>query len=327
MPILRNLCESSKRYTTLDSDEFAAYKKEIGSIELHNLEDYVLYLYNNNIHVDNTCNSLVAYLINIADKRPTINIAYKGGTLPDVDTDIADNKRQEVIKYIFNKYGMDKVAGIGAYGIMWAKGAVRNAGRALGYDVAFVDQVAKLIPELEQGRNWHVDEALERSAELRKLCETDPNAKDIIDWASRLDGTINNKTQHAAGFVITEHPIWTLGSTWINNEGLPVLEFTDKEAESLSMVKSDFLGLRTLTIIADTFELIRQRHGKVYQMKDVPLDDASTYKLFATGNLLGIFQLEGKSISGYTQKFKPVNLMDVTLISAGYRPRIWDTIQ
>lgn len=317
---LRQYCLQSKRLNQLSENEFALYKKEIGSIELQELEEYFVAIVRRKLKVKNECGSLVAYLIGIADKKPTNSLIYKGGILPDIDIDFADNRREEVIEYLSEKYGADHVAGIGTFGYMWARNAVRLAGKALGHEQSIIDQTAKLIPEISQGKNWHIDEALKESKQLRDSCKADKRIEEIIRWAGEIDGSINNRSQHAAGIVLSNDPIYDLGPVWRNSNNFPVLEFVGDEAEELGLVKFDFLGLRTLTIMSDAIKLINERHNQKLSIDEIPMDDPKTYELFATGKLLGIFQLEGSGISGYTKRYQPKDLMDVAFISAGYRP-------
>jgi DNA polymerase-3 subunit alpha len=317
---LRDLCFESKRLSDLTDDEFAAFKKELGAIELNGIEGYFIDLLQRGIAVENTANSIVAYLIGLTNKKPVDTIDYKGGTLPDIDVDFADTQRDQVIEYVVNKYGPDHVAGIGTYSLMWAKAAVRFTGKALGYEQDLVDRIAKTIPEPIQGKAWHIDEALAKSKDLQSIYNSDPRVKDIVDWAGKIDGAISARSQHAAGIVISADPISKICPVWKNDNNFPILEFNLDEAEKFGLVKMDFLGLRTLSIIKDAIDLINKRYNASVNFSEIPLDDPKTYDLLSTGKLLGVFQLEGSGISNYTMKFAPRSIMDVTLISAGYRP-------
>lgn len=318
---LREICELSERFQQLNLHELEMYKKEIGLIELNEMENYFLsIIHDKHLYVDNECNSMIAWLCEITDNKPLNSVAYKSGSNPDIDMDFEDSKREDVIKYMTSKYGDQNIAGIGTYGVMWAKAAIRFAGKSLGMELEFVDSIAKLVPELQQGRNWHIDAALETSAELKEKYLSDSNAKTLIDYAAKLDGMISNRSQHPAGIILFPDPINTIAPTFRNNNDFPVVEYTDGEIEDLGAVKMDFLGLRTLSIIGETLKLIRQRHGRNLTLEEIPLDDKESFHIFATGKLMGIFQLEAKDISNYTKLFKPKSLEEVAIISSGYRP-------
>lgn len=316
---LRQICQS-ERYARLTDSEYLLFKKEMGSIEIHNMEPYFLDIISKNIKVTNNCNSMVAYLCGITDEKPVRSINYKGGTSPDIDTDISRVKRQEVLDYIKQKYGESNVAGISTYGIMWAKGAVRLAAKALGYSMETENKVANLVPDLKQGRNWTIDEALAESSELKALYDSDDDAEKIINYAKKIDGIYSNRSQHAAGYIISDRAINDILPTWYNTENFPVVEASMSEVEALSLLKADFLGLSTLDVIDTTLKFIKQRHNVNIDIDNLPDDDSKTLKLLSTGNLMGIFQLEGRDISNYTKLFKPTKFMDIVLISSGYRP-------
>lgn len=317
---LRSLCNQSPRFDALNDEEYAWYKKEIGAYELQGYEKYFLDLIDSGKKVANECNSIVAYLANVSDYKPAESMTYKGGTLPDVDTDFADDKRELVIQYMIDKYKPEYTAGIGAYNYMWARSAVDYAGKALGYPLEEVALIKSLVPLNEQGKNWHIDEALKKSPEFKAKYDNNSRAKELIDWAAIIDGTINGRTQHAAGIVVSADPISEMAPTFRNKTDKPVLEFVDDDAEALGLVKNDFLGLKTLTVISTALRLIKEKHGVELTLGEIPIDDDATYAFLSSGNLLGIFQLEGKGIANFTKSFAPANLMDVTLISAGYRP-------
>lgn len=317
---LRDVCFKSKRLKLLDETDYIAFKKELGAIELNGLENYFITLLRAGIKVKNESNSLVAYIIGLTDIKPNKSVIYKGGTLPDIDIDFADTQREKVIQYVVQKYGPEYVAGIGTYSYLWAKSAIATTGKALGHDLELIKTINKMVPELKQGKNWHIDECLKESQELKAFYDSDPRVREILDWATKLDGGISAKSQHAAGIVISADPIHQICPVWKNDSDFPVIEFTMEEVEKFGLVKMDFLGLRTLSIIDDTLKTIKKRHNIDIKESDIPLDDSKTFELFETGKLLGIFQLEGDGISNYTVRFKPQNLMDITLISAGYRP-------
>jgi len=313
---LRKLCLESDRLNEVD---YASFKKEIGAIEIHKMEPYFFDMLNFKTKVTNKSNSIVAYLVGITDEKPTEPLKYKGGTMPDIDTDIAKDRREEVIEYLRNKYGSNRVTNIGTYGVMHAKLAIRQVGKALGMSSDKVDYIARLIPDPKQGVNWSVDEAIQEVKELAILETSDPEVVNLFKYARKLYGTYNNRSQHAAGIIISNQKIDDIAPTYMKKNSR-ILEFDMNESEQLGLIKMDLLGLKTLSVIDMAFKLVNERHKTNYNSLNVDFSDPDIYKLLATGNLLGIFQLEGKDISSYTRDFKPKNFMDVAFILAGYRP-------
>jgi len=322
MKTLREICLASKRLDLLDTNQFATFKKELGASEINGFEDYFLFLISKKIKTKNKANSIIAYIVGLTDVKPQNPVNYKGGSIPDIDIDIADNRRSEVRDYLLGKYGEDHVAGIATFNVFMAKAAIEYTGKALGYDLDFINTIKKLVPPPEQGKNWHINEAMERSPELQRYYDSNKNVKEVIDWASKIDGLYNSNSSHAAGYVVSSEPINTLSSTSRNekNDWFPVLEFNMNEAEALGYVKFDLLGLRTLTVIDDAVKLINQRHHINIIADDIPIDDPVIFEIFHKGLSQGIFQLEKKDIAGFAQTFCPKNLEDITVISAGYRP-------
>lgn len=314
---LRELCLQSQRFHEID---LAAFKKEIGAVEIHGMEDYFLTLLEKGIKVSNDCNSIIAYLIGITDDKPNGSLDYKGGTLPDVDMDFSDDRRSEVIAYVTRKYGADKVCGIGTYQINWARNSIKSAGRALGYEPGFVAEIAALVPPLEQGKNWHIEEALEISEPLKKLYEQNADVKKIIDASKPIDDLINSRGKHAAGIIIADRKIAETAPTFRDEDDFPVCEFVGGEVESLGLVKMDFLGIATLTVISDTLKMIEKRHKVKIMPDEIPLDDPKAFELMSSGNLMGIFQMQGDGLSAFAKSYAPKTLEDITAIIAIYRP-------
>ena len=313
---MRQKCLKSPRLSEID---YAAFKKEIGAIEIHGLEGYFLDIIRQGIQVTNTPNSVVAFLLGITDDKPNGSVKYKGGSLPDIDIDYAADSRDRVFEYLRHKYGNELVANIGTYNKMYAKSAIRFVGKALGYDYEFVDSIAKMIPDPVQGVNWTIEKAIEINGELKQKIDNDAKAKDLIKWAKKLEGLVSSKSKHAAGVIIADSPINDTVSTWRDGEQT-ILEFDMEEAESLGYVKADFLALKTLDIMRDTVALIKERSKIDIDIDTIPIHDDNIFKLLSSGNLLGVFQLEGRGISEYTKEFNPSKFMDIVLISAGYRP-------
>jgi len=321
MTKLRDIVMSSERIKDLDDDEYLMLKKELGAIEIHGLEDYMMSMYTKNIKTSNKQNSMLAWVLNLTENKPICAIEYRGGSIPDIDVDIDADKRDELLNYVIGKYGIEYTAGVGTYGYMWARSAIRSAGRALGYDLDSVDKVAKAVPPMKQGKDWHVKEAIENSPELQSMINNEPKVATLVGWAEKIDKTINSRGQHAAGLIISSEPISNVVSTFRNPKGMPVTELTLNECEALGLVKMDMLSLRTLTIISNCLRLISEIKNIKLTPEEIPLDDIGTFDLLSSGKLLGVFQLEGANISSFTKNFKPRSLEDVTVISAGYRPK------
>lgn len=310
------MCLKSQRLNQID---YAAFKKEIGAIEIHDLEDYFLDMYNNNIKITSNNNSIVAYLIGITDIKPTKPMIYKGGSVPDIDSDISGFKRDKAIDYLKNKYGYNKVSMIGTYGKMFAKTAIRLVGKALGYEVSLINQVAEMVPPPDQGKNWTVSEAIDINPDLQALQKKNKEAADILLWADKLSGTLSHRSVHAAGVIVSDENINDVAPTW-EKDGISILEYDGNEAEKYGFLKIDLLGLKTLDIIDDTIELINEKYNLNLNARDIPLEDDKSFELIDSGNLLGVFQIEGQGISRFAKRLKPRKFEDVAFILAGYRP-------
>jgi DNA polymerase-3 subunit alpha len=276
--------------------------------------------------------SLVSYLLNITNLDPLqYDLLFERFlnpervSMPDIDLDFADDRRDEVIEYVREKYGFDHVAQIITFGTMAARAAVRDAGRALAYPYAFCDTIAKAIPPF-----MNFKQALAESAELRELYEGDPQAKKLIDTARKLEGVCRHASTHAAGVVITEEPLTEYVSlqlsTAADGEHDTVTQFAMKEIEALGLLKMDFLGLKNLTIIRNTLRLIEKRHGVAIDLDSLPLDDAKTYQLLQAGQTTGVFQLESSGMKRYLKELKPTEFEDIISMLALYRPGPMDSI-
>jgi DNA polymerase-3 subunit alpha len=315
---LRKLVFASGRFEEIP---FEVVRKELGAIEIHGLEDYFLEIYDKGIKVSNAPNSAVAYIIGITDEKPDGIIKYKGGTSPDIDIDFEHERRGEIVEYLKKKYGPEAVAKIGTVNKMYAKMAIRYVGKALGYDLAYVDELAKMIPDPVQGQNWTLQKVLEQNKDFKERVEKDEAAAEIVRWAQKLEGLISAKSSHAAGVVISNEDLKNIAPMRYDSEADEnVLELDMNEVEDLGFLKVDLLGLKTLSVIKKTLELIKQNQGVELAMDLIPIDDKAIFELLKTGKLLGIFQLEGSGIAEFTKRFEPANFNDIVIISAGYRP-------
>ena len=294
--------------------------------------DFINYARSRNIPVGpgrgSVVGSLAAYLIFVTDVDP-INAGLlferflnpERVSMPDFDIDFCDERRGEVISYVTEKYGADHVAQIVTFGTLACRAAVRDVGRATGMSYADTDAIARLIPR-EMGIT--VDKALERSRELRERYDTDPAVKKLLDCARALDGRPRNASTHAAGVVITDRPLCEYVPLSVNGSAV-VTQFTMDVIADLGLLKIDFLGLRFLTVIRETEELIRLSE-KDFSADRIPFDDDDTYTMLSRGDSIGLFQLESDGMRQLLQKMKPKNLGDITSCISLYRPGPMESI-
>ncbi|MBI4458077.1 DNA polymerase III subunit alpha [Candidatus Uhrbacteria bacterium] len=278
--------------------------------------------------------SLVSYAIGITTVNP---LAYKlpferflnpfRPSPPDVDMDFADERRDEVIAYVTDKYGKDKVAQICTFGTMAARAAVRDVGRGLGLPYGFVDRVAKMIPMGSQGFPMTVERALEENAELKKLADDDAQVKRLIDLAQRVEGCARHVSVHAAGVVIAPRPLTDFTPLQREPGGDKIITQYEMHAvEQAGVLKSDFLGIRNLSILGLAVKIIKQTKGVDIDIQNLPLDDELTYKRLADGDTIGLFQLGGSGMTRYLKELKPSNIFDIMAMVALFRPGPMDSI-
>jgi len=269
--------------------------------------------------------SLVAYLLNITNLDPLkYNLLFerflnpgRTSSPPDIDLDFTDRRRDEVIDYVAQKYGQDKVAQIITFGTMAARAVVRDVGRALSYPYIYCDKLAKMIPF---GTN--LDETLAKISEFRQLYETDSQARKLIDFAKKLEGVARHASTHACGVVISAKPldeIIPLQHPTQDDETI-VTQYEMHSIEDLGLLKMDFLGLKNLTIIEDTLNRIYAIHGKSINIENIPLNDKATYQLLRRGQTIGVFQLESEGIRNRLKELKPTEFEDIVAMVALYRP-------
>jgi DNA polymerase-3 subunit alpha len=290
--------------------------------------DFIDFARRNNIPVGpgrgSAAGSVVAYLLGITNIDPLrYDLLFERFlnpervSMPDIDIDFCFERRGEVINYVTQKYGANKVAQIATFGTMAAKGAVRDVGRTLGMSYAEVDKVAKLIPaELKMT----IEKALEDSQELKQLYEQDEQIKKLIDTASLLEGMPRHASTHAAGVVITKEPLTHYVPLYKAAEGPLTTQFAKDPVEELGLLKMDMLGLRTLTVIADALRLIKESSGDDINIEEVPLDDQNTFELLCRGDSVGVFQLESSGMRNLLRDLKPEVFDDLIALVALYRP-------
>src|SRR4051812_11082052 len=245
-------------------------------------------------------------------------------TMPDIDVDFEDGRREEVIAYVGRKYGQDHVAQIITFGTMLARAAIRDVGRVLGHSYGEVDRIAKAVPNQLGIR---LDEAIDTSVELRGMVEGDPAVKRITDFARHLEGVARNASTHAAGVVISREPLTELMPLQkaTNSDGL-MSQYEMHAIEALGLLKFDFLGLSNLTILRQAVDLVRQERGIEIDLDTIPLDDASTFELLASGETTGVFQLESAGMRRYIRELQPTSVYDLAAMVALYRPGPMDNI-
>ncbi|KKQ77016.1 MAG: polymerase III, alpha subunit protein [Parcubacteria group bacterium GW2011_GWC1_38_6] len=268
--------------------------------------------------------SLVAYLLNITNVDPLkYNLLFERFlnpqriSLPDIDLDFTDRRRDEVIEYVANKYGRDKVAQIITFGTMAARAVVRDVGRALNYPYDYCDKIAKMIPF-----GSTLDQTLAGVEEFRQAYLTDEKAQKLIDFAKKLEGVARHASTHACGVVISEQPLDEIVPLQhpTQDENIIVTQYEMHAVEDLGLLKMDFLGLKNLTIIEDTLAKIYKIYDKKINIESLPLDDEKTYKLLQEGNSTGIFQMESDGFKRYLKQLKPTQLEDMIAMVALYRP-------
>ena len=242
-------------------------------------------------------------------------------SMPDIDVDFCYERRQEVIDYVIDKYGSDHVAQIITFGTMAARAAIRDVGRAMGMPYATVDNVAKKIPRT---LGITIEKALEESEELRALYDGDEQIKSLIDTAKSVEGMPRNSSTHAAGIVITDKPVSDYVPLAKNDESV-VTQFTMTTIEELGLLKMDFLGLRTLTVINDCVKMVK-RNNPGFDIEKISYEDQNVYSLFTNGQTDGVFQCESNGMRSVFMRLKPTNLEDIIAVISLYRPGPMDSI-
>jgi len=333
---LRELCfEGMKdRYgaLTTDLEERLSYELDtivsMGYVEYFLIVwDFISYARNHGIMVGpgrgSAAGSIVAYALKITDIDP---IKYgliferflnpERISMPDIDIDFCYERRQEVINYVIEKYGADKVAQIITFGTMKAKAAVRDVGRAINMSYGEVDAIAKAIPfDLKMT----IDKALDMNPELRASYEEDRRVKELLDTAKALEGMPRHASTHAAGVVISKKSVNEYFPLYLADKGIST-QFTMGTIEELGLLKMDFLGLRNLTVIRDALELIERDHGVKINLSRMTYDDKAAFDLISSGNTQGVFQLESSGMTQFMKNLKPDCFEDIVAGISLYRP-------
>ena len=274
--------------------------------------------------------SLVSYCLEITDLDPIkYSLLFERFlnpnrvTMPDIDVDFCFERRQEVIDYVVEKYGKDRVVQIVTFGTMAARGVIRDVGRVLDLPYAQVDTVAKMIPsEL----NITIESALRKNPELKKTYDTDPVIHELIDMSKRLEGLPRHTSTHAAGVVISPKAVDEFVPLSRGVDDCVTTQFTMTTLEELGLLKMDFLGLRTLTVIQNAVNLINRHREEPLNMHDIDYDDAKVYEMIASGKTEGVFQLESAGMKSFMKELKPSSLEDIIAGISLYRPGPMDFI-
>lgn len=283
--------------------------------------------------------SLVSYLTGVTTVDP---LEYKlpferflnpeRPKAPDIDMDMADNRRDDMIRYVKQKYGEENVAQIGTFGTLMARAAVRDVARALRHPYGMGDRIAKLIPIGSQGFPMSIDRAFDLEPELKALYDEDEDAREVLDLARRIEGCVRHVGVHAAGVVISPTPLveWTPLQPDPKGTGKLITQYdmysiTD-EYGGVGLLKFDFLGIKNLSILADAVARVKETLGKDIDIENVPLDDARTFAMLARGETEGTFQLNGSGMTRYLKELKPTTIHDINAMVALYRPGPMETI-
>ncbi|MER5454961.1 DNA polymerase III subunit alpha [Micromonospora sp. NPDC002389] len=279
--------------------------------------------------------SLVAYALGITDLDPIPHgliferfLNPERVSMPDVDIDFDERRRGEVIKYVTDKWGEDKVAQIATFGTIKAKAAIKDSARVLGYPYAVGDRITKAMPPAVMGKDIPLEGIFDpkhpryaEAGEIRGMYESEADVKKVIDTARGIEGLIRQTGVHAAGVIMSAEPIIEhIPLMRRDSDGVIITQFDYPTCESLGLLKMDFLGLRNLTIIDDAVKNIELNHGKELDLLGLPLDDKGAYELLARGDTLGVFQLDGGPMRSLLRMMKPDNFEDISAVLALYRP-------
>ncbi len=297
------------------------------------VEDLIRYARENDIYYNirgSVAGSMTTYSLDITKLDPLkYQIPFERflnperPSAPDIDMDFADNRRDEIIEYAKEKYGSDKVAQIGTFGTMMARGSVRDVARALGYPYGVGDRISKLIPMGSQGFPMTIDRALEMVPELQESYDNENETKTILDLAKKIEGSARHISVHAAGVVIAPSPLALYVPIQWDPKGESLITQYDMYSvgeDGVGLTKFDFLGLRNLSILSDAVKLVAKIYGQKVDLNHIPLDDKKTFEMLARGETEGLFQLNGAGMTRWLKELKPSTIHDINAMVALYRP-------
>jgi DNA polymerase III subunit alpha len=308
--------------------------------------DFIRYAKQNGVAVGpgrgSAAGSIVSYSLSITDLDPLANdllferfLNPGRKSMPDIDIDFSVRGREQVIRYVGEKYGRESVAQIVTFGKMAPRAATRDAARVLGFDYGSGDRLAKQIPEPILGRNPSFEECLQPGQELKRTYDSEPDAKRILDVAQGLEGIIRNNSIHAAAVVIADRPLQEIvplqlaedrgagngnGATKGERQYKIVTQYSMGPIEEIGLLKMDFLGLRNLDVIEDAVEIVRRSRGVEIEMTAIPMDDAKTFEMLSRGDGTGVFQLESEGMREAMKKVRPTEFDDIVALVSLYRP-------
>lgn len=335
---LRSLCFKGleKRYKSTVSD--AAIQRleyELSVIQKMQFSDYFLivwdfmsYAHKNKIITGpgrgSAAGSLVAYVLGITNVDPLkYNLLFERFlnperiTMPDIDIDFSDHRRDEMIQYVSEKYGKDHVAQIITFGTFGARASIRDVGRVLGISTAEVDRLAKLIPSRP---GVSLNEAIQESPTLKKELSHNQEMRRVYEIALKIEGLPRHTSTHAAGVVISDEPLTDIVPLQEGHGGVLLTQFSMDLLEDIGLLKMDFLGLRNLSLIENIQHLIKKKTGQVIVLHDIPMNDSKTFELLGQGDTTGIFQLESAGMRKVLHRLKPTSFEDIVAVNALYRP-------
>ena len=349
---LLQLCEEGlkRRYHDRadDADVRERLEYELGVIHTMGFDDYFLIVWDlcryalaHNIWYEargSAAGSIVGYALGITSIEPLRHgliferfLNPDRVNMPDVDLDFQDDKRAEMMEYCADKYGHDHVASIITFGTMGARNAIRDVGRVMDIPLGEVDEIAKMIPNIPS-RPTSIKDAVKIVPQLKKIYDSNGYLHDLIDAAAGMEGVARNAGTHAAGVVISDKPVVEyvpLHRPTSNSDDVPIKSVTQYEMvilDHIGMLKVDFLGLGTLTVMQKACDAIEKRHGKKYTLDNIPVDDAETYEFMGKGMTAGVFQLEGVGMTRFLVEMKPTKLEHIIAMVALYRPGPMDII-
>ena len=325
---LRKLCKEkiSNRYDNITEEIKKRLEYELSIIHRMGYDSYFLIVWDF-INFARSQNIAVGpgrgYILGITDIDPLkYNLLFERFlnpervTMPDIDIDFCYIRRDEVIEYVKRRYGDDHVAQIITFGTMAAKGAIRDVGRVMNMPYGEVDKIAKLVPQ-ELGIT--LDKALQESSELRRIYQENLQVRQLIDYARDIEGMPRHSSTHAAGVVISKEPVTDYVPIQLS-EGTFVTQYDKDCVEELGLLKMDFLGLRTLTVIADTLENIKNNRGITVDLDKIPLEDEKTANMLCRGETGAVFQMESAGMTTLVKDLQPHNFADLIPVMALYRP-------
>ncbi|HUD20492.1 MAG TPA: DNA polymerase III subunit alpha [Candidatus Saccharimonadales bacterium] len=339
---LRKICEEGlhKRYTKITQEIRDRFNYEIDMIIKMGfpgyfliVADFIKHAKEKGIYVGpgrgSAAGSLLAYITGITNIDPLkYSLLFERFldlnrvTLPDIDMDFEDTRRKEVIDYVREKYGDDHVAGVITFGTIMARAAVRDVGRVTGVPYSQVDAIAKVVPQPVQGRHIPLARSVHDAPELKQIYDNDAEAKQLLDAAMKLEGTIRHASQHACAIVISREPLdhYTAVQAAQGGDVHQVTQYSMDPIDKIGLLKMDFLGLKNLTVMHGAVDIIEAVHGKKVDIYGLPLDDPRTFELFSKGECTGVFQMESAGMKRYVRELRPTKFEDIIAMVALYRP-------